>query len=99
MNDTLRTFFSRPAGIVGLALLGIVCIVGAVAPILYPDGPWVLSGMPFARPGETGMMLGADTLGRDIAAGIAHGARVSLLIGIASTLAALCIGVTLGALA
>jgi peptide/nickel transport system permease protein len=43
--------------------------------------------------------LGTDTLGRDIAAGLAHGARVSLLIGLVSTAVALVIGVPLGALA
>ena len=45
------------------------------------------------------MLLGSDTLGRDVASGVMHGARVSLLIGVASTLAALLIGVTLGAIA
>ena len=43
--------------------------------------------------------LGTDTLGRDIAAGLVHGARVSLLIGVVSTLVALLIGVPLGAVA
>ena len=32
--------------------------------------------------------LGTDTLGRDIAAGLVHGARISLLIGVVATLAA-----------
>ncbi len=45
------------------------------------------------------MLLGGDTLGRDVAAGIAHGARVSLMIGIASALAAMTIGVMIGAIA
>lgn len=99
MNETLRTFLSRPAGIVGLTILGLVCVVAALAPVIYPGSPWDMSGIPFARPGEGGMWLGSDTLGRDIAAGVVHGARVSLLIGVSSTLAALAIGVTLGAVA
>jgi peptide/nickel transport system permease protein len=45
------------------------------------------------------MLLGSDSLGRDVAAGIAHGARVSLMVGAVSTVAALFIGVTLGAIA
>ncbi len=99
MNDTLRTFLSRPAGIVGLTLLGFVCLVAALAPVLYPGSPWDMVGLPFAHPGEDGMLLGSDTLGRDVAAGVTHGARVSLMIGVASTLAALVIGVTMGAVA
>jgi peptide/nickel transport system permease protein len=46
-----------------------------------------------------GMLLGSDSLGRDVAAGIAHGAIVSLGVGAVSTIAALGIGVTLGAVA
>ena len=43
--------------------------------------------------------LGTDALGRDVLAGLIHGARVSLLIGLVSTLVALTIGVPLGAVA
>merc|ERR1711969_167824 len=46
-----------------------------------------------------GLPLGTDTLGRDVAAQLAYGARVSLLVGLVSTLVALLIGVPLGALA
>ncbi|MGE4325155.1 MAG: ABC transporter permease [Pseudodonghicola sp.] len=99
MNQTLKTFLRRPAGVVGLTLLALVCLMAALAPVIYPGSPWDMAGMPFAHPGEGGMLLGSDTLGRDIASGVMHGARVSLLIGVASTLAAVLIGVTLGALA
>lgn len=99
MRNFMRVFLGRPAGMVGLALLGFVCLMAALAPLLYPASPWDMSGIPFSRPGENGMLLGADTLGRDVAAGILHGARVSLLIGIASALAAACIGVLLGCVA
>ena len=99
MRDLVFTFLGRPAGIIGLALLGFVCLMAALAPVLYPASPWDMSGIPFSRPGENGMMLGADTLGRDVASGILHGARVSLLIGTASALAAVCIGVLLGCVA
>ena len=43
--------------------------------------------------------LGTDALGRDVAAGVMHGARVSLMIGLVSTAVALLIGVPLGAAA
>lgn len=99
MRDFARTFLRRPAGIVGLLLLGFVCLMALLAPVFYPASPWEMSGIPFSRPGENGMLLGADTLGRDVASGILHGARVSLLIGIASAVAASCIGVLLGCIA
>jgi peptide/nickel transport system permease protein len=97
--DALKAFLRHPSGMAGLVLILAVLVLAASAPFLYPESPWEMVATPFAPPGEDGMRLGADTLGRDVAAGIAHGARVSLLIGVASALAALVIGVTVGALA
>ncbi len=55
---------------------------------------------PFVPPfTEPGYPLGTDMLGRDLAAGIFHGSRVSLLIGVTSTLSALIIGVLVGSVA
>jgi peptide/nickel transport system permease protein len=99
MREVFLVFLKRPAGILGLALLIFVCLGAALATVFYPASPWEMNGLPFARPGEAGMLLGGDTMGRDVAAGVMHGARVSLMIGVASTMAALLIGVTLGAVA
>lgn len=99
MNDSLRAFLRHPAGLLGLAILSLVVLAAALAPIIYPGSPWDMAGAPLRPPGTAGAVLGTDTMGRDIAAGIMHGARVSLMIGIVSTLAALLLGVTLGAIA
>ena len=99
MNDVLKTFLRRPAGIVGLTLLTIITVLAFAAPILHPGSPWDMTSGPFLRPGQDGMLMGTDTMGRDIAAGVLHGARVSLIIGVASALTSLLIGVTLGCIA
>jgi peptide/nickel transport system permease protein len=99
MNDVLRAFLRRPAGIVGLTLLTIITVLAFAAPVLHPGSPWDMDAGPFLRPGEDGMLMGTDTMGRDIAAGVLHGARVSLIIGVASALTSLLIGVTLGCVA
>jgi len=52
-----------------------------------------------SAPGANGFLLGSDTLGRDVAAGIAYGARTSLLIAILATAVAVLIGGLLGGLA
>jgi peptide/nickel transport system permease protein len=92
--------YARNRGAVAgaIVLLGVV-VLAAIAPLLYPASPWQMAGTPFAHPFTPGFPLGTDSLGRDIAAGIAHGARVSLLVGCVSTVVAIAIGVTLGALA
>jgi peptide/nickel transport system permease protein len=80
-------------------VLVLVAILAATASFLFPFSPWDMRGAPFIPPGEMDFLLGSDSLGRDVAAGIAYGARVSLLIGAVSTVVAVLIGVTLGALA
>jgi peptide/nickel transport system permease protein len=76
-----------------------VLVAAVGAPLLAPVDPWAMAGAPFRPPLVDGFLFGTDTLGRDIAAGLVHGARVSLLIGLVSTLVALTIGVALGAVA
>ncbi len=98
LMDTVRAFLRHPSGMIGLVLLLVVVVVAIIAPIVFPVSPWEMVGAPFTPPGEDGMWLGGDTLGRDVAAGVAYGARVSLLIGIASALAAMAIGVVVGAI-
>ena len=58
-----------------------------------------MAGPPMTGPGDrVGLWLGTDALGRDILAGLLHGARVSLWIGVAATAAALGLGMAIGAL-
>ncbi|WBV41454.1 ABC transporter permease [Pseudoroseomonas cervicalis] len=99
MKEFWRNYRRNRGAVLGLAILALVLALAASAPLLFPGNPWDMAGMPFAPPGEMGMLLGTDSLGRDLAAGIAHGARVSLLVGAVSTVAALAIGVSLGAIA
>ena len=100
MRDALAAYLRHPSGVVGLVLLASVVLIAAAAPLLYPASPWDMAGAPFQAPfSGQDMPLGSDMLGRDIAAGLAHGARVSLMIGLASTAAALGVGVVVGALA
>ncbi|EFH10787.1 ABC transporter permease [Pseudoroseomonas cervicalis] len=99
MREFWRNYRRNRGAVLGLVILALVLAIAASAPLLFPGNPWDMAGMPFAPPGEMGMLLGTDSLGRDLAAGIAHGARVSLLVGAVSTVAALAIGVSLGAIA
>ena len=95
----LRAFFRNRGAAVGLGILLLVAIMAATAPIVFPFSPWDMQGAPFAPPGEEGFWLGSDSLGRDVAADIAYGSYVSLLVGAVSTAASLALGVVLGALA
>ena len=96
----LKRFARNRGAVVGLGLLLILVVFALIAPYWYPQSPWRVVGRPFVPPFTLERLpLGTDTLGRDIAAGLVHGARVSLMIGVVSTLVALLIGVPLGAVA
>ena len=95
----LRAFLRNRGAAVGLVILLLVALMAATAPIIFPFSPWDMQGAPFAPPGEEGFWLGSDSLGRDVAADIAYGSYVSLLVGAVSTAASLALGVVLGALA
>ena len=94
-----RRFARNRSAVFGLAVLVLVVAVAAFASVLYPQDPFRLVGAAMSAPGENGFLFGSDTLGRDVAAGMAHGARVSLLIGLLATTVAVLLGATLGALA
>lgn len=95
----LRAFARNRGALAGIAILLAVVVLAFTAPLLFPFSPWDMQGAPFAPPGDEGFLLGSDSLGRDVAAGIAYGAHVSLLIGATATLAALTFGVLMGAAA
>ena len=95
----VRSFFSRPGPAIGFAVFMAIAVVALLAPALFVQGPFTIVGMPLRPPGQAGLLAGSDVLGRDMAVGLAYGARVSLLVGIASTLCAVGIGVLLGAVA
>lgn len=98
--EALKRLAKSPAAIVGLVLLVLVIGMALSAPLLFPKDPLGLAGRPLQWPFLSArFLLGTDTTGRDIAAQIFHGARVSLLIGIVATLLSITIGVAIGAVA
>ncbi|BAF88045.1 MULTISPECIES: ABC transporter permease [Azorhizobium] len=100
----MKGFWSRfcrhKAAVAGLVVVVLLVAVALAAPYLYPASPWKMVQRPFLAPFvNAAVPLGTDTLGRNVASGLVHGARVSLLIGTVSTLVALVIGVPIGAIA
>lgn len=88
---------NRPAAL-GFAFLCFVVLVALCAPLLAPGNPFRIVAKPFLPPFGA-YLFGTDSLGRDIAAGIAHGGRASLVVGLVATIVAVAIGTLLGAVA
>jgi peptide/nickel transport system permease protein len=98
VQAALGRFARNRMALFGAAVLLLLLALVIVCPLLYPGDPFRLAGPPLQPPGHR-FLLGTDTLGRDVAAGIAYGARTSLLIGVGATLAAILFGSLVGGFA
>ena len=99
MTAFWRLFRRNRAAVLGLAVLGLVLVMAAAGPLLYRESAFALVDKPFQMPFAGRWLLGTDMLGRDVLAGLVHGARTSLLIGLVATVAAVTFGVVMGGLA
>jgi peptide/nickel transport system permease protein len=87
-------------GAAGLALLALAALAALAAPLIAPGDPLAMVGRPLLAPFvDPALPLGTDRLGRSIAAGLVHGARASLVTGLAVAAVALCVGAALGTIA
>jgi peptide/nickel transport system permease protein len=107
-SDLGYSFRTSPLAI-GAALIAAVCIFCSVfAGWVSPTNPFDLamlelgdSRLPPAwmEGGSTKYLLGSDDQGRDILSALIYGARISLVVGVASVLVSVFVGVGLGLLA
>ncbi len=98
MMGGLQRFARNRMALLGACVILAVCVLTAATPLLYPAGAFTLAGPPLQPPFGR-FLLGTDALGRDVAAGVAEGARTSLLIGLSAALSAVLIGAVVGSLA
>jgi peptide/nickel transport system permease protein len=84
---TVRRFVrKKPLGAAGGVLMLVLVFTALFANVLQTHDPIATDAAnTLARPGEE-HWLGSDHLGRDIYSRIVHGARVSLIVGLGSTL-------------
>src|SRR6266704_3785617 len=99
-------YFSANAGAVGgLAIIVIVLLLALFANFVAPHAPNLTHDDAFLRPpfwqqgGSIAYPLGTDAIGRDILSRLIHGARLSLLIGIAVVTLSVISGTILGLVA
>lgn len=99
-NRALRSFLANKPGLAALAFLLAITLIALAAPYLYPEDPLSMVARPFLWPGQNlEFPLGTDSLGRDVAAGLIWGARVSLLVGFAAMALGVSLGIVVGATA
>ena len=101
----LSDFARDPAAMVGLTLLAVILFAALVAPLISPQNPYDLAQLdivdgrlpPFSKnDAGTTFWLGTDDQGRDMLSAIFYGLRISLTVGVTSTIIALTFGLALG---
>src|SRR6266702_4892822 len=107
-TDLAYSFRRSPVAMVSATVLLICLAASLFAPWVAPHNPFDLAtlnlldaltpphGLPGAKPEY---LLGTDDQGRDVLSAIMFGARISLLVGLASVVLAVVVGVSLGLVA
>lgn len=98
MKSFKYRFLSNPRVSLGLTWLILVLLAALFAQHISPGDPFEIVGKPFSSSGPD-HWLGTDSLGRDVLAGMIHGARTTLLIAVFATFAAVAFGTAVGAIA
>ena len=88
----------KPLGAAGAAIMLVIVLMAVFADVIQTHDPIATEAADtLARPSATHWM-GTDHLGRDIYSRIIHGARVSLMVGVGSTIVASVFGGIIGLL-
>ena len=107
-GDVCHSFCNSPMAIIA-AVVALVCVFCAVfAGVIAPHNPFDLATLElndsmlppaWLQGGTSKYLLGTDEQGRDVFSALMYGARISLLIGGASVIVSVLLGVGLGLLA
>ena len=107
-SDIGYSFRQSPTAIVA-ALIAFICIFCSLfAPWVAPTNPFDLASLELSdarlppvwlEGGTSKYVLGTDDQGRDILSALIYGARISLVVGVASVILSVLVGVGLGLLA
>ena len=94
----LRFCRKKPLGAAGGFIMVVIVFTAIFANVLQTHDPIATNAAATLAPPSAAHWLGTDHLGRDIYSRILHGARVSLLVGLGSTLVASLLGGIIGLL-
>ncbi len=94
----LRFCRKKPLGAAGGVIMLLIAFAAIFANVLQTHDPIATDAAVTLAPPSAVHWLGTDHLGRDIYSRILHGARVSLLVGLGSTLVASVLGGVIGLL-
>ena len=100
LRDVVERFMSHKLAVIGLIVLLLLILAVIFLPSIMDLDPYtshMIGG--FNQKPSAAHWLGTDRTGRDIFARLVYGGRISLVVGILSTLISMAIGIPLGLLA
>ncbi len=98
--SAIKRLLRSPAGVAGLVLLALLVLAALSAPLLFPGDPLAIAGPPLTPPfTDLAFPFGTDRLGRNVLAGLFHGAQASLAVGLAAAAVSIIFGALVGTIA
>lgn len=98
-STLLGAMLRHRLAVVGLTIIALMVLMAVFAPLLAPYSPYHQDLYAVLAPPTAAHWLGTDNLGRDLLSRVLYGARVSLLVGVVSTVLSSVIGVLAGLVA
>jgi peptide/nickel transport system permease protein len=97
----VRRIMRKPSSRVAFFVLGVIVLVGLLAPLIAPYNPAAQPDIVRLKdlPPSLAHPFGTDLYSRDVLSRVIYGARLSLMIGILATIVSLTLGVAYGAIA
>ena len=92
----VRLVREKPLGLVGAIIILLLLVCGIFADVLTRYEVDEMIVMDRLAPPSAKHLLGADGAGRDILTRLIHGARISLVVGLAATTATIVVAAAIG---
>jgi oligopeptide transport system permease protein len=99
-GDVRRRFLRNRFAVFGLIVLSLLLLAAVIGPLIFTaEYENAVNGAQLQRMGSPGHILGTDELGRDMAARVVRGLRISFVLAILATFLATGVGMLLGGIA
>ncbi len=92
----LRRFSSSSLFVTGAVIFFLLLVLAFIGPLVIPYGPVEMEVANRLQAPSMSHLLGTDEFGRDLLSRIAHGAQVSLWVGLAVTVVTSFLGLVIG---
>lgn len=99
-SQAMKKFVHNKKAMLGLAIVMILVLAVVFIPLFADLDPYTTDRTAgFNKPPSDAHILGTDDVGRDLFARLLYGGRISLFVGITSTIISVLIGIPLGLIA